>query len=312
MARLLKECDKCHQNKGKESFIEVKSPFFSDGVLPICANCIEKMMLINAGDFNFYDKLCQWADIPFLVEEWSKLYQFNAEKTFEIYAKMYKKGQYENADWREVNKKYQELAKQGKLHNEIPELQEEEYQKLRRDWGENYTTQELIALENLFQGILNTQNISNKLQSTDVRRICKISLIIDDKIREGVDFKDDLANYEKLVKIAALSPKDVKNANDFNSVGELFAYLEKKGWENKFYDGTNKDIVDETMKNIQLYVRNLYVNETGISEDIERRIEGLKIAKELEEEYDTPEDDLDEYEIEGFDLENQDFEEEIL
>lgn len=311
MARLLKECDKCHQNKGKESFIEVKSPFFSDGVLPICANCIEKMMLINAGDFNFYDKLCQWADIPFLVEEWSKLYQFNAEKTFEIYAKMYKKGQYENADWREVNKRYQELAKQGKLHNEIPELQEEEYQKLRRDWGENYTTQELIALENLFQGILNTQNISNKLQSTDVRRICKISLIIDDKIREGVDFKDDLANYEKLVKIAALSPKDVKNANDFNSVGELFAYLEKKGWENKFYDGVSKDIVDETMKNIQLYVRNLYVNETGISEDIERRIEGLKIAKELEEEYDTPEDDLDEYEIEGFDLENQEFEEEV-
>ena len=311
MARLLKECDKCHQNKGKESFIEVKSPFFSDGVLPICANCIEKMMFINAGDFNFYDKLCQWADIPFLVEEWSKLYQFNAEKTFEIYAKMYKKGQYENADWREVNKRYQELAKQGKLHNKIPELQEEEYQKLRRDWGENYTTQELIALENLFQGILNTQNISNKLQSTDVRRICKISLIIDDKIREGVDFKDDLANYEKLVKIAALSPKDVKNANDFNSVGELFAYLEKKGWENKFYDGVSKDIVDETMKNIQLYVRNLYVNETGISEDIERRIEGLKIVKELEEEYDTPEDDLDEYEIEGFDLENQEFEEEV-
>lgn len=311
MARLLKECDKCHQTKGKESFIEVKSPFFSDGALPICANCIEKMMLINAGDYNFYDKLCQWADIPFLTDEWSKLYQFNKEKTFEIYAKMYKKGQYENADWREVSKKYQELEKQGKLHNAIPELQEEEYQKLRRDWGENYSTQELIALENLFQGILNTQNISNKLQSTDVRRICKISLIIDDKIREGVDFKDDLANYEKLVKIAALSPKDVKNANDFNSVGELFAYLEKKGWENKFYDGVSKDIVDETMKNIQLYVRNLYVNETGISEDIERRIEGLKIAKELEEEYDTPEDDLDEYEIEGFDLENQEFEEEV-
>lgn len=312
MARLLKECDKCHQNKSSDSFIEVKSPFFSDGVLPICASCIEKMMLINEGDFNFYDKLCQWADIPFLTEEWSKLYQFNRERTFEIYAKMYKKGQYENADWREVNKKYRELAKQGALHNEIPELQEEEYQKLRRDWGENYSTQELIALENLFQGILNTQNISNKLQSTDVRRICKISLIIDDKIREGVDFKDDLANYEKLVKIAALSPKDVKNANDFNSVGELFAYLEKKGWENKFYDGANKDVVDETMKNIQLYVRNLYVNETGISEDIERRIEGLKVAKELEDEYDTPQDDLDEYEIEGFDLENQNFEEEIL
>lgn len=311
MARLLKECTNCHNDKPLSSFIEVKSPFFTDKVLPICTDCIERMMRINEGDFNFYDKLCQWADIPFLLEEWSKLYSFNKEKTFNLYAKMYKQGQYQNADWREVNKKYKVLSEKKQLHNEIPELQEEAFQKLRQDWGENYTTQELITLENLFQGILNTQNISNKLQSTDVRRICKLSLIIDDKIREGIDFKDDLANYEKLTKIAALSPKDVKNANDFNSVGEVFAYLEKKGWVNKFYDGATKDIVDNTMKNIQLYVRNLYVNETGIGDDIQKRIEGLQIAQELQDQYDTPADDLDNYEVEGYNLEQEDFEEVI-
>lgn len=311
MARLLKECTNCHNDKPLSSFIEVKSPFFTDKVLPICADCIERMMRINEGDFNFYDKLCQWADIPFLLEEWSKLYNFNKEKTFSLYAKMYKQGQYQNADWREVNKKYKALSERKQLHNEVPELQEEAFQKLRQDWGENYTTQELIILENLFQGILNTQNISNKLQSTDVRRICKLSLIIDDKIREGIDFKDDLANYEKLTKIAALSPKDVKNANDFNSVGEVFAYLEKKGWVNKFYDGATKDIVDNTMKNIQLYVRNLYVNETGIGDDIQKRIEGLQIAQELQDQYDTPADDLDNYEVEGYNLEQEDFEEVI-
>lgn len=311
MAKLLKECSYCHIDKPFSAFIEVKSPFFTDKVLPICADCIEKLMMMNDGDFNFYDKLCQWADIPFLVEEWSNLFSYNKEKTFSIYAKMYKQGQYQNADWRDVNKKYKALAEKGQLHNEIPELQEEVYQKLRQDWGETYTTQELLQLENLFQGILNTQNISNKLQSTDVRRICKISLIIDDKIRNGVDFKDDLANYDKLVKIAALSPKDVKNANDFNSVGEVFAYLEKKGWENKFYNGATNDIVDNTMKNIQLYVRNLYTNETGISDDIEKRIEGLKIAEELQNQYDTPADDLDSYEIDGYNLEDQEFEEEV-
>ena len=113
-----------------------------------------------------------------------------------------------------------------------------------------------------------------------------------------------------MVKVADFTPKNVKNANDFNSVGEVFAFLEKRGWINKFYDGADKDIIDNTMKNIQLYVRNLYVNETGISEEIERRIEGLKIAQELEDEYNAPQDDLDKFEAAGYDLEEQ-FEEEI-
>ena len=311
MARLLKECSYCHTDKPLNSFIGVKSPFFTDKTLPICENCIERMLMENTNDFDFFDKLCQWADIPFLAEEWTKLYQFNKEKTFGIYAKMYKQGQYQNADWRDVTKKYKEYAAKGQLHNLVPELQEETLQKMRQDWGEQYTAAELTQLENLFQGILNTQNISNKLQSNDVRRICKLSLIIDDKIRAGMDFKDDLSNYEKLTKIANLSPKNAKDANDFNSVGELFAYLEKKGWQNKFYDGATNDIVDNTMKNIQLYVRTLYTNETGISDDIQKRIEGLKIAQELQDQYDTPSDDLDNYEVEGYNLDDQVFEEEI-
>lgn len=308
---MFKECSQCHTDKPLNSFVEVKSPFFSDRVLPICESCLERMMMLNDGDFNFYDKLCQWADIPFLVEEWSQLYKYNKEKTFALYARMYKQGQYQNADWRDVNKRYKEYAEKEELHTLVPQLQEETYKKLRETWGENYTTSELITLEKLFQGILNTQNISTELQSTDVRRICKISLIIDNKIREGSDYKDDLANYDRLVKIAALAPKDVKNANDFNSVGEVFAFLEKKGWQNEFYNGEIKDVVDNTMKNNQLYVRNLYVNETGISDDIQKRIEGLKIAQELQDQYDNPVDDLDNYEIEGYNLETQEFEEVI-
>jgi molybdopterin converting factor small subunit len=77
-----------------------------------------------------------------------------------------------------------------------------------------------------------------------------MSYEIDCRIREGADFDKLLASYDKLVKTAEFTPKNVKNINDFDSVGELIKWLEKKGWRNKFYDNVTRDVVDETIKNI--------------------------------------------------------------
>jgi hypothetical protein len=41
-----------------------------------------------------------------------------------------------------------------------------------------------------------------------------------------------LRAYDDLSKLANITPKAVKDANEFNSVGEIFAYLEKLGWVN--------------------------------------------------------------------------------
>lgn len=89
-------------------------------------------------------------------------------------------------------------------------------------------------------------------------KLCKISLTIDSRIREGGDIDKLLGSYEKLVKIGDFTPRNVKNAEDFDSVGELFSYLEKTGFVNKFYDGVNRDIVDITMNDIQNFCQRLY------------------------------------------------------
>ena len=73
---------------------------------------------------------------------------------------------------------------------------------------------------------------------------------LDSRIREGVDFDKLLGSYDKLVKVAEFTPKNAKNANDFDSVGELVHWLEKRGWKNKFYDDVTRDVIDETIKNI--------------------------------------------------------------
>jgi hypothetical protein len=65
------------------------------------------------------------------------------------------------------------------------------------------------------------------------------------------------------------------------------------------------------MKNIQAWIRHLYVNETGIAEDIQRRIEALKVAKELEDQIDDNVDELDRNDAEAYDIDDEEFNPEL-
>lgn len=163
----------------------------------------------------------------------------------------------------------------------MPELRAAELEKQRRKWGEEYDAQELEYLENLHQGLLNSQNIVGALNEDQALKLCKISLIIEQKIRTNADFSKDLKAYDDLSKLANLTPKAVKDANEFNSVGEVFAYLEKRGWVNEYYDETVRDEADFTIKDIKFWLQYLYVNETGVAEEIEQRIQNLKDAAAL-------------------------------
>ena len=79
--------------------------------------------------------------------------------------------------------------------------------------------------------------------------------------------------------------------------------MEKRGWKNPYYDDVPKDIVDETMQNIQAFNQRLYVNESGIGEEINRRLEALNNARvnESDEFVEKETYDLDQYESDGYD-----------
>ena len=110
--------------------------------------------------------------------------------------------------------------------------------------------------------------------------------------------------YDSLMKsgnfTAAQNKADTGEA--FDSIGELVKWLEKRGFRNTFYDDVTRDIVDETIKNIQNYNQRLYTNESGIGEEITRRIEALKNAQESENYYGVSDQeyDLDNYDNEGY------------
>ena len=311
-----KKCVHCGQMKDSFSFLRTKSFMYPGGYVDVCVDCLGKILEEADFDWNMMDKICQYLDIPFEIERFEELRRTNnAADLLKAYNLIYFSEEYDNIDWKSYQEAYKELEAAGALEDAVPGLAEEKRHRLQEKWGFNYDDEALIYLENLYDGLLLTQNINGALQGDQAIKICKISYEIDCRIREGADFDKLLASYDKLVKTGEFTPKNVKNASDFESMGELCRWLEKRGFVNPFYDGETRDVVDETIKNIQSWNQRLYTNESGIGDEITQRIQALKTAAELESYYDLNEEntDFDNYENEGFEqlFQNDEFEAEL-
>ena len=299
----LKTCNRCQAPQTPESFAPTKSIFYADGALPICNSCIKSYLEDVEFDWGEVNKLCQYADIPFVPKEWMRMRELNGSNAFPKYAEVFAQSEYEDLGWSEYFEAFRTLKASGELDDELPGIADKKRQQLQERWGANYDDEALRYLENLYNGLMTTQNVNGALQVDQALKICKMSYEIDCRIREGADFDKLLSSYDKLVKAAEFTPKNVKNINDFDSVGELIKWLEKRGWHNTFYDDVSRDIVDETMQNFQAFNQRLYTNESGIGEQITERLNNLKNVALIEQEsyYGTnAEYDLDNYENEGY------------
>ena len=299
----LKQCAKCGASQTPDAFAPTKSVFYNDGSLPICNSCVEDYLDQHDFDWKYVNKLCQWADIPFVPREWERLFEMNGSKAFGVYAEVFAQSEYEDLGWEDYFQAFKDLKASGDIEDELPGIADQKRKQLQERWGANYDDEALRYLENLYSGLITTQNVNGALQIDQAIKICKMSYEIDNRIREGSDFDKLLASYDKLVKAAEFTPKNVKNINDFDSVGELIKWLEKRGWKNTFFDGVTRDIVDETIKNFQNFNQRLYTNESGIGEQITERINALRTAKQIEDEtyYGTSKEyDLDNYDNEGY------------
>ena len=309
----LKTCARCGSARLIEKYPPAHSDFFS--TYAWCDQCIDSY-IAPKGEYLWdkIDKVCQWGNIPFLPKEFEAILDLKPPHPFHKYAEIFQDSEFKDLGWRDYYNRFKALKEKGLIEREIPLLSEVDLKRLHQKWGFNYCEEELDYLEELYTGLLSTQNVNGALQSDQAIKLCKISLEIDNRIREGLDIDKMLASYDKLVRIAEFTPKNVKNLNDFDSIGELCKYMEKRGWKNKFYDGVTKDIVDETIKNFQAFNQRLYVNENGIGEDITRRLEALQTAQEQESYYGTDSKyELDSFEAQGYDelFEEEEFEEEI-
>lgn len=280
---LLRTCSKCGVSKTTDSFIETSSWFYNDHYVPVCNNCIKEHLIAVEFSWQEVDKLCQMLDIPFIPREFERLHEINGDDVFPVYARYYLSSEYEGLGWQDYYEKYQELKRKQKLDLELPMLNDDYYDDLRLRWGQNYDSEDLLYLENLYNGLLSSQNVVGALQTDQAQKLCKVSLSIDERIRSGLDFDKLMGSYEKLTKVADFTPKNAKSDADFSSMGEIVAWLEKRKWLNPWYDNANRDIVDEVIHSNQAFLQRLYTQESNIGEEIQERIMQLKIAAELDQ-----------------------------
>lgn len=304
-----KKCNRCNIISTTDDFAPTHSPFYPDGYIPFCNSCARAYLNEHDWSWEAVDHLCQYAGIPFIVKEWERLRELNGEdNVWAVYSKVFAVDTYKSLDWSDYFNQYKRLKEAGVIEDEIPLIKEEKLKNLHKTWGANYSEEELEYLENLYKGLLVTQNVNGALQIDQARKLCKFSLEIDSRIRAGdKDVDKFLSSYDKLIKTAEFTPKNTKNASDFDSFAEVGLWLEKRGHQNRFYDNVTRDVIDESLKNIENYNQRLYINEGGIGDEITQRLTALKNANDLEENvFDIKKEyDLDEYDNAGFKLEGE-------
>ena len=93
-----KVCIKCGEEKTVANYIAVNSPLFN-GSLPICRDCLNRFIAADPSDnWNRVNKICQWADVPFIPGEWEKVRK-RGKDGLGIYMAMFRENRYSDLDW---------------------------------------------------------------------------------------------------------------------------------------------------------------------------------------------------------------------
>lgn len=292
-----KTCPICDTYLTGAAYYKTRSKFFSDGHLPICKDCLAQ--IVSEDHWSSIDKFCQWADYPFMPDVWTKLKSELKEKALDAYVMGYcASSEYPSLNWKTVEEEWKELLEKGTYKNRLPQLSNDEIEELRYNWGENYNLEELKYMQKFYDGLCKSHNIITETQRDAARTLAKLSIRISQKISSGGDVDKDITSYDKLMKSNGFTTENVKNMSDFESVGELVAYLEKTGWKNPYYDDVPKDVVDTTISNIQAYTRRLIMGETNLKESVEQKLAALGMADAGE--FELGEEELARYDNDGF------------
>ena len=296
MPNLTITCSKCGKTIPTNLAFRTSCIFIPSGYIPYCTDCLCQLM--DMRDLSSVDKLFQYADWPFNPSKWLLLCKGSLapQTIFETYYRMnirqlYSEGYTEKVDWKTVNNEWLALEKSGKLAEKLsPEQQKEKENNLRAFWevdleNNKYTIDQLEHLQHLYTDLERTQNIATGAQADQAKKLCRLSLDMDiaQRDHELELYVKLMGAYEKLVKVAEFTPKSSQSNAAFESVGELVAFLEKTGFINKFYDGEQRDIVDKTIKNQQIFLRRLVSGESNLSERIEQRLQRMEVLDRMED-----------------------------
>lgn len=167
---------------------------------------------------------------------------------------------------------------------------------LRLKWGKNYTAEEWIRMEQLYQEMMESYDIQTAGHKDTLIMLCKTSVkankLLDAGDIEG--FQKMSRVYDQLMKSGRFQAAQNKGeTGDFiDSVGELVAMCEKEGFIPRYYVDGPQDKVDKTIEDLQHYTRTLVTEEQNLGNMIETSLREIEKDRQRESEVNV-EDEVD-------------------
>lgn len=276
-----RQCLKCRQPKELNNFPKARNKFFPGGYSLICTSCLET--IIKSDDLNSVDELMRYLNLPFDLDKWTFLYDKYKDKTLSAYLNYINDDKYKGINWAEENERWRLIREEEEIDSSISVINEGKMRKLRKKWSSEYDDEELLWLENFYNLVIGSQNVSTPILQEYASDLSEIELRIKKGLRAGVDVKKDMDARDNIIKIAKFDAANSKNAADFDSIGELAAYLERAGWHPQWHTEP-QDSIDYLMNNIQKYLQRLCSGEGNIPEQIEAKRAVYNTKERLEEE----------------------------
>lgn len=274
-----RKCLKCRQDKPIHNFQPTSSIFFPGRRSLICTSCLEGM--INQDNLGEVDRLCRYLDVPFDLNKWTQLYEIHKEHTLTAYFNTLLDEHYSSLQWTDENERWRQARSEGTIDDEIAALGEAKIKKLKKTWDPSYTPAELLFLENYYNSIVATQNVSTPILKQYARDLCETQLHINKGLRAGADVKKLMDARDNIIKMAHFEASNAKSAADFESVGELMVYYGKQGWHPKWHQEP-QDSIDFMMQDIQNYLKRLVINEGNFAEQVEDKRARYNMTERLE------------------------------
>lgn len=284
-----RKCVKCKVEKPEYNFQYTPSDFFPSHRCYICTPCLET--LIHQDNLGEVDRLCRWLDVPFDLNKWTQLYATHGGHTLTAYFNTLLDEHYQSLQWADENERWRLAREEGTIDEEIKVLNDAHLRQLKKTWSSAYSPEELEWLDNFYNRVAATQNVSTPILQEKARDFCELQLNIKKGLRAGLDVSKMMKQADDIVKVYHFEASNAKNVADFESIGELMVYYGKKGWHPKWHNEP-KDSVDFMMQNIQNYLKRLVINEGNFAEQVEDAKERYNLTERLE----TVENEAVEYE----------------
>ena len=278
--RKTRRCLKCKQDRPLEQFQSTPSKFFPNGRCYICTPCLEAMTpQDNLGEV---DRLMRWLDLPFDLNKWTQLYEQHQDHTLTAYFNLLYDDHYSPLQWMDENERWRQARLEQTSDDEIKAIGDAKMRRLRKTWSGSYKPEQLLWLDDFYNRIVATQNVSTPILQEAAKNFCELQIHIKEGLRAGVDVSKMMKQADDIIKTYHFEANNAKSAADFESVGELMVYYGKKGWHPNWHHEP-QDSVDFMMENIQNYLKRLVMNEGNFAEQVEDKRARYNMTERLEE-----------------------------